>query len=207
MPRHRSYLEPPDYAPPAIQRLPFNLLRAHLYPRRPDLVAEGVEEFHRDEPLPVYLPQRMGFTRYKTPPWEASWGTEVAALVMALQQGVDTQDKLYNAAVQGSAPVTSRNQMARRLGASRLPEPYDHAADLDRTPYARNALPADSMLLTTDDLAALERGYEEHRLGSRYEADRRRTEALESVEISRDTLFRALGESADTGYNPGPYGR
>jgi hypothetical protein len=134
-------------APADIRRLPFNLLRTSLYPRRPALVKQAAKEYLDKTPPPVaYLPQRMGFTRWKTPPYEVAWDANVLSLLAAMQAHVQTVQGGYQAAM-SRVPTTSPQQAVAQLGADRLPQPSDNMdPNMDMPPVARNALPLDRVV-------------------------------------------------------------
>ena len=70
-PFHRPKGRPFATTPLPIARLPFNLKRDHLYPGRPAVVGRAIQDWQRHmdgEPMPVLLPQRMGFQQWKTGP-------------------------------------------------------------------------------------------------------------------------------------------
>jgi hypothetical protein len=56
--------------PVEMQTMPLTLKRAHLYPRNPALVAQGIAEYQaaQGQPPVEYLPQRMVNQRYKLSP-------------------------------------------------------------------------------------------------------------------------------------------
>jgi hypothetical protein len=131
-------------APDGIRRLPMTLWRSSLYPRQPKVVAAAAQEYLEDAPLPIaYMPQRMGFTRWKTPPYDVAWGSSVVALLNAMEQGLRAQYTLQ-AAGMSSAPVETSEMAVARLHANRLPQVSDNEdPNINAHPVARNALPLD----------------------------------------------------------------
>lgn len=138
--------------PVALKRLPFNLRRSHLYPRDPALVREAVEADLTGQPPPVaYLPQRMAFSRWKTPPYQVAYGSNVAGLLQALRDNLANLRGLQAYATQ-RIPGMSPHQAVAALGADRLPQPSDNLEpNLFTTPLAREAVPLNH-LVSADEL-------------------------------------------------------
>jgi hypothetical protein len=181
-------------APDDIRRLPFDLWRSQLYPRRPALVAQAAQEYlDGTQPPAAYLPQRMGFTRWKTPPYEVGWGQNVAALLDALAANVAVQQQAYSAAMSHVPRQTAREAVAA-IGADRLPEPSDNLdPNLDAAPLARNALPLDRVV-TAQDMNALvreTRSAVESANNVRYE---RRERAMSAVSQQRSFVDGLLSD-------------
>lgn len=61
----------PSFFPPKrVRNLPFNLLRSQAYPAAPWVVEQGVADDFAGENVPAenYMPQKMAFGKYRTPP-------------------------------------------------------------------------------------------------------------------------------------------
>lgn len=147
----------PSYLPPgAIQQLPFELLRAQRYPRDPQAMGEAAQGYLDQEPQPAfYAPQRMAFTRWKTPPYDVAWGENVAGVLTALEQEHVLLARMHQANYQ--PPTMTGRQAAAAMGAERLPQPSDNedpAVAEDLYPIARNALPMGRVTMTGGELSA-----------------------------------------------------
>lgn len=145
--------------PAAIARLPFNLLRSQRITREPQMMGEAMEDYLNRDPLPIaYLPQRMAFTRWKTPPYQLAWGSNARSLVAALEQGFAQREHLAQVG-QGAAPALSPYQAVAAMGANRLPQPSDNMdPNMNAVPLARGATPLNT-LMTARDLDAIAQSY------------------------------------------------
>ena len=125
-----------DYPiPPEIERLQIPLLRAHRYPRDPEYVAEAAEEYLDGAAKPIYMPQKMGFTRWMTPPYERSFRSAVASPVMALAQ----EESRWMGVVPAHW-MMPEDVAVSQLDADRLP-PTQVDPSVYETPVARGAMP------------------------------------------------------------------
>jgi hypothetical protein len=150
--RHRGLGAAPP-APDQIQRLPLDLLRAHIYPRDPTETRAAIDQ-SGDTPPTDYIPARMMETRWKTPPYNRTWGSNVVALMESMRVYAARQEQML--APNAHVPSLETHQAPESLGADRLPQPSDNFADpVDQVPLARNALPEDRIAVRGDDLAAL----------------------------------------------------
>jgi hypothetical protein len=150
--RHRGLGAAPP-APDQIQRLPLDLLRAHIYPRDPTETRAAIDQ-SGDTPPTDYIPARMMETRWKTPPYNRTWGSNVVALMESMRVYAARQEQML--APNAHVPSLETHQAPESLGADRLPQPSDNFAEpVDGVPLARNALPEDRIAVRGDDLAAL----------------------------------------------------
>jgi len=140
-----------DYPiPPEIQRLQIPLLRAHRYPRDPAFVAEHAQEYLDGAEPPIYAPQKMGFMRWKTPPYERSFRSAVGSPFNALAQ--------EEARWMGVVPahwMMPEDAVVSQMEADRLP-PTEFDPSVNETPVARGALPLRNTV-TSYDLSELVR--------------------------------------------------
>lgn len=181
-------------APEALRRLPWTLWRSHLYPRRPELVGQAAQNYLEERPLPVaYLPQSMGFTRWKTPPYDVAYGSNVTSLLAALRQRLDQVQGLQAAAMGGAAQAYAPEQtIADPI--NRLPEPNDNLDPNLNTPaYARNALPLDR-IMTADQLNAFVRANRETRANDAAQKMVSRSNALEVAAETRARIQSVVGD-------------
>lgn len=134
--------------PAGIRQLQFNQLRSHLYPRDPYLAAQAMDEY--GQPVPEYLPQRMMFTRWKTPPMRAAWLENAIGFMAAKAQGPAHAAALEQAS--GLPPTMPFWDMPQALGANNLPQP-----DMtpEPAPISRGVLPPSRMHLQPHELEAL----------------------------------------------------
>lgn len=111
-----------QFVPAQIQQLRFDLKRSHLYPRRPDIVAQALMQGPQG---PIqYMPQRMGFRKWKTPPWRETQQSGVSSAVRAVRSsGSVIRSTGARALPPFAAPATT---VARQKGALRLPQPSDN---------------------------------------------------------------------------------
>lgn len=171
----------PSYLPPdAIQRLPFNLLRSQRITRDPQQMAVAAQGYLEGAPQPVwYVPQRMGFTRWKTPPYRPAWGQNVVSALTALEQQHALLAQIQHANYE--PPVMNPRQAAQVMGAERLPEPSDNedpALAENLYPIARNALPIDRLAMTAGELSAFAREREDNLNQIRQDGHDKRARAL-----------------------------
>lgn len=145
--------------PAAIARLPFDLLRSQRITREPRMMGEAMERYLDREPLPeAYLPQRMAFTRWKTPPYQLAWGSNARSLIQALEQGYEQRRHLAQVG-QGAAPALSPTEAVEQLHANRLPQPSDNMSpNMNAVPLARGAVPRNT-ITTAQDLDAIAQSY------------------------------------------------
>jgi hypothetical protein len=140
-----------DYPiPPEIQRLQIPLLRAHRYPRDPAYVAEAAQEYLDGAEKPIYMPQKMGFMRWKTPPYERSFRSAVGSPVHALAQ----EESRWMGVVPAHW-MMPEDVAVSQMDADRLP-PTNFDPSVNEEPVARGALPLRNTV-TADDLSALVR--------------------------------------------------
>ena len=187
----------PAYLPPrAIQRLPFELLRAQRYPRDPQAMGEAAQEYLEGDQLPVYYaPQRMAFTRWKTPPYNVAWGQNVTGMLTALEQEHALLTSVHEANYQ--PPTMTGRQAADALGAERLPEPSDNedpALAQDLYPIARNALPIDRIGMTGGELSAFIRERTDNVSKIHADGHDRRARALAEAQNQVAQVDNVLGE-------------
>lgn len=152
--------------------VPFDLLRAHLYPRDPSLVAVAVEEYGEARGAyqqPQYLPQRMGFRRHKKSPYASTWEQAVTSPVRAVTYGNMVRDRLAEEAL--PLDMLSPREAALARGALRLPQPSDNLT-LARPEAVKDAPPPPSVSVARLDQLAAEESFspEERQYSSRSRA-------------------------------------
>lgn len=121
------------FVPPELAHQPFNARRAHYYPSRP-LIPQSVAA-QGPGPIPTYMPQKLGFRRWKTPPYDVDWVSAVSSPVRA---GAAYQTLVQRTSHTG-LPIADVARAAAALRANRLPEPTDNL-DL-RTAIAQGVNP------------------------------------------------------------------
>lgn len=130
------------FAPQQIRETPFDLLRSHLYPRDPALVRQAVDAELSGKPLPIaYLPQRMAFQKWKTPPYQVAWGQGAVSAIEATALAPNMIRGL-----QPDVPLMPMGMAGQMHGGARLPQPSDNMSPNLRpgyTPLARGVLPSD----------------------------------------------------------------
>lgn len=187
--------------PAAINRLPFDLWRSHEYPGpHPEVIERGAEEYLANQPMPVMsLPQRMGFTRWKTPPYVLGWGSNVMALVEAV-----TNPQLFAARLaaigQGHAP--SESMRAAALERSSLPQVSDNVSpEIDSTEVLpRNALPTYRTMMTTQELESVAAQHERQATANNVNRIARRDAAVEDAAALAqvgDSFYASRGDGRD----------
>ncbi len=134
--------------PPGIRQLQFNQLRSHLYPRDPYLAAKALEEY--GQPVPAYLPQRMLFTRWKTPPMRPAWMENAIGFSQAVTQGPAHVQQLEQASK--LPPMMPFWDAPQAMGANTLPQPDTTPGP---EPISRGVLPPERIHLTPDQLEEL----------------------------------------------------
>lgn len=141
---------PPAPAPDQIQQLPFDLLRSHEYPRDPAEMRDAISQAG-DTPPSAYIPARMMNTRWKTPPYQRAWGSNVVALMDAMRAYAGLHDQML--VPQAHIPAMDINAAPDQLQAARLPQASDNFdEDMYTDPLARNALPDDRIAVRGPDL-------------------------------------------------------
>lgn len=189
----RFYHAGPDYnVPEGVKRLPLALQR-DPYPRRPEETREAAAAYLSNQPLPVmYLPQRMGFTKWKTPPSPVAWGSNVLALMDALEQGVRRVQSL-NRAGMGPAPHQSVQQAVAVRQLNPLPQVSDDVdPNLNVQAPARGALPLDRFTSAHEMDSYVRETRANIRAQQRARNDRL-THALEVVSTRRAQVASVLG--------------
>jgi hypothetical protein len=186
--------------PADLDRLPFDLWRSHQYPRRPEIIERAAEEYHRNAPMPqMSLPQRMAFTRWKTPPWVLGWGSNVTALLEAV---TEPQQFAARLAAVGQGPAPSESMRQASLARSRLPQPSDNASpELDSTEaLPRNVLPQYRVSMTTSDLSAVAEQHQKQETANDANRLAQRDRAIQEVgELTQamSSLYESSGGSDD----------
>ncbi len=161
--------------PAEIKQLQFDQLRSHLYPRNPYLAAQSLEP---GQPPVAYLPQRMMFSRFKTPPMQAAWLENARS---ALEAGGSANARI--SVMQEAAhmpPMLPFDEAPAALGLDHLPEaPID--PNLDEVPLSRGVLPYNRVQLHASELAALVREQRENIASGHRGAQDRRDLAMAEV--------------------------
>lgn len=179
-------------SPRQIQMLRFNQRRSHLYPRDPYFTAQALQP---EQPAAQYLPQRMAFTRWKTPPTRVAWGENAAGVVAATAQAPAQVSAMEEAA--GLPPMLPFWDAPAALGADGLPEAP--VADFSEQPISRGVLPHNRMQLHAGELSALVREQREGIARGHRGAQDRRDLAMAEVsnQVSAVTRLVQGGESED----------
>jgi hypothetical protein len=181
----------PPPAPDQIQQLPFDLLRSHEYPRDPAEMRQAVAQAG-DTPPSDYLPARMMETRWKTPPYQRAWGSNVVALMEAMRSYAGLQSQMI--APQGHVPAMDINAAPAQLQAARLPQASDNFdQDMYVDPLARNALPDNRIAVRGPDLAQLSAMDVQMRTANGKVAPAKLQHALDQVAASSAAVNRILG--------------
>lgn len=142
------------YLPTEVKRLPIGLLRSHQYPGDPRGTAVAMEQYLEAQLPAAYYPQRMAFSRWKTPPVQVAYGQSAAGAYAA--GWVPRAPWTPNAMIGGhtSAPPTHYPQRVpvrgpvrgpNEMGLRRMPMPTDNMdPNLRRgyDPLARGVPPA-----------------------------------------------------------------
>lgn len=126
-------------APPEIHQLPMDLLKTTAYPGQPGTVQRGFAQLETGE-LPIMVPQRMGFTKWKKPPVPQAWGQNVIGMLDAFkhQLAVTKSASVYV----DSLPTGDFIETAQRRGYTRIPpQRLDPNLRAGYVPLARGAVP------------------------------------------------------------------
>jgi hypothetical protein len=138
--------------PTVMHDLPMDLLRSRAYPRDPAVLEQGLRELEQEDRPAFYAPQRMAFSKYKTPPTPTGHGQNVISMLAAIRE----QYYVRHAAQPHGLPIMDVVQAAAAVGGNRMPEPTDNM-DLNLyrgyVPLARGAVPLDDMV----DVEALDK--------------------------------------------------
>jgi len=176
----------PSYpAPPS----PFDLLRSNLRPRDPRTIQAA-----EDPALPLaYLPQRMMFSRWKTPPGvKPAWGSNAIGALTALET-VHALRLAIAATASSSAPqMSSPASSAADMGATRLPQPSDNAdPNINKVPVARGVL-SDSQVVSAQELNQYVQQTNATLSNAKEEADARKIRALQEVGAMQSNILSML---------------
>lgn len=137
--------------PQVMHDLPIDLLRSRAYPRNPEVLENGLRQLEQGNKPVFYAPQRMAFSKWKTPPVSAGFGQNVISMLAAYR----VQFGVIGAAQQRGLPIMDALQAGRAVGADRMPQPTDNMApNMYRgyVPLSRGAVPLDDMV----DVAAID---------------------------------------------------
>jgi len=137
--------------PRVMHDLPIDLLRSRAYPRNPQVLENGLRQLEQGDKPVFYAPQRMAFSKWKTPPVPAGWGQNVTSMLAAYR----AQFGVIGAAQPKGLPIMDALAAGRAVGADRMPEPTDNMdPNLYRgyVPLSRGAVPLDDMV----DVAAID---------------------------------------------------
>lgn len=186
--------------PADLDRLPFDLWRSHQYPRRPEIIEKGVAEYFAHAPMPVMsLPQRMGFTRWKTPPWVMGWGSNVLALVEAV-----TEPQVFAArlAAVGRGPAPDESMRDASLARMRLPQPSDNISpEIDSTEVLpRNVLPQYRISMTTADLERVAAAHQQQEFANGADKLAQKDQAIrQAMELTEamDAMYQSHGNASN----------
>ncbi len=141
---HGSYFH---FLPVALRSLPLDLMRTATYPREPSIIGRAIEQFHRGEPDPTFVPGRARYQRWKKTPYHSAWGQNVIGMLDALEVANAKRNELAAGSI-ADLPIERPIQAADRLKANPLPQPTDNmSSHLVRgyVPLAREALPIDDI--------------------------------------------------------------
>jgi hypothetical protein len=157
-------------------------------------MTEAVQEHAAGGELPIYMPQRMAFSQFKTPPgFKPDWGQNFAGLHTALERQKFVAEMIRRGHY--LPPMTTPHAMAEQLGADRLPEPSDNIdPDLDTQAVSRGLIPS-AGFVSGAELNALGREMAselEHVNGA---AQDRRAQALAEVAELQNHLGRLFTRS------------
>ena len=138
--------------PPEIRRLPIPLLRSQRYPGDPEYVREHVQEYLDGGEKPIYMPQKMGFVRWKRPPYQRSFRSAVGSPIEALAS-VEAEERR----IIPEHMHLRRREAVAAMGANRLPQhnpeyPGDEPIDpgINQLPVARGAVPLRDFVTGSD---------------------------------------------------------
>jgi hypothetical protein len=127
-----------NYAPRELTSIPFNLRRSQLYPVNPPTVRQGIEQYAAGEPeVAGYMPQRMGFTRWKSGPAAKTFGASAVSALQASDIYSQQVGDLVGATGEAGTGIYTPTMAAYDF--NRLPQPMDNWY-ADPTPVARNLL-------------------------------------------------------------------
>jgi hypothetical protein len=126
--------------PRAIQTLPFDLYRQTKVTRDPSIIQHGIEQYFAGDVPVYYAPQRMQFSKWKSPPTPIGYGQNVISMLDAFSHRLAVERAAQPRGIPFNGPVAA----ARRMGLDRLPQPTDNMDPNLRAgyiPLARGAVP------------------------------------------------------------------
>lgn len=173
----------PSATPPALADAPLDALRSNRYPFAPDAPAQVYAQ--QGQPLPIGMPQRMMFERWKSG-GQKIFGQNVQSYVSARDFGAQHSGVLVRAA--GVPPVQmSPASFGTSNGATALTvQTVD--PDVDRTPIARGFLPP-NRYLSSADLNRFIADTEAVKAEAQIDASVRASTAMNEINAVRSAIF------------------
>ncbi len=116
-------MRPSFFAPQQVRNLNVNLVRSHAYPPAPWVTAQGVEQYQDNQHPVSYMPQAMGFGKYKTPPagyGQGMLGQSAVNATNVLQEARKQRRDFHGGATRG-VPFRTIHQAANAY--NQLPTP------------------------------------------------------------------------------------
>lgn len=165
-----------SYLPRQLKQIPLDLKRSHAYPPTPEVTEQGLDEY--GQPLPHYVPQRMAFTKWKTPPYEARWAASVLGYLQATNEWRQRVKRI--ASTYSHVPIQTPEMAVENMGADTLP-PLNENPNMYSEPVARQALPLNRML-SAEELNKYAREVNRGELASVMTAADSRNRAMQEVE-------------------------
>ncbi len=176
----------PSATPPALADAPLDALRSNRYPFDPEAPAQAYAQQGR--PLPIGLPQRMMFERWKSGGTKV-FGENAKSYVSARDFGAQHSGVLVDAAGVPQVKMTPAS-FATTNGATALTvQTID--PDVDRTPIARGFLPPDRYLSSADIARFIADG-QVAKIEAQQEASLRASSAMNEIKAVRDATFARI---------------
>jgi hypothetical protein len=178
---------PASSTPPELADSSLLALQSHLYPRDPGVVQQMADQ--AGQPLPIGLPQRMMFSRWKSGGMKV-YAEEAKGYVSARDFGAQHSGVLVQAA--GVPPVQlSPASFATGVGATALSmQTVD--PDVNRMPIARGYLPADRYV-TKDELDRFVADSEASQIAAQQTRNAGASAAISQANAVRNAVFDRLG--------------
>jgi len=182
---HPSGLSGASATPPELADSPMLALRSQLYPVFPGVVAQAEQQ--QGKPLPIGLPQRMMFTRWKS--GAAQFGQNAVSYVQAYRQDAARVREML-AAANVPAVIDSPASAARAMGATSMPEQYADPG-ISEVPVSRGYLSPDRYV-TADQLVSFVDRDKASRLLAAQDASVRASSAMQEINAVRSAIHSRI---------------
>jgi hypothetical protein len=170
------------YVSQDIQQLPLRLQRSHGYPRQPEEMGEAMEEYLDGAQKPVYLPQKMAFKRYKTPPVRTGWLATAIASMAAVNDDTARAEALAMVGIE-HVPIDPIYQRGPAL--DQFPQPMDRLnPNIDEAPPSSD-MPTPGSFSSSQEITEYAEQYQQNILNAHRAAGNRAQTAVAEAKVQQ----------------------